>query len=110
MNVEKENAFYDRWQEIRSRGEKNYLFKQTAKLWFILLIIFMISNFLIYSLDVTLEEITNKLFKNIFITFIIALVIVANIWRRNERRYEKIKQRKDNNAELAVNKMRNQVY
>ncbi len=106
----KESLFLEKWQEVRKVGEKRYIWTQTLKWWFLLLVIFMIGNFLFYSLDFTWEEISNKLFKNIFITFIIALVYVVNVWRSKEKKYQAIKKKKTANAELQTNIMRQQRY
>jgi len=101
-----ERKFIDDWQIIQKKGQFSFILKKVLTLGLLLLIILVVKDFIVHSLEVTVEELINKVFKNVFIAIIISVIYGAIVWVKNEKRYEKFKNKESGQQELKTRTMR----
>ncbi len=92
MTVDEE--FLEKWEERRKKGKKNYFLKGTAVGTVIILILLILKDFAVHQLVFSVAELGNLVFKNIFISAILAGFAAIQSWEWQERKYKKMKGKK----------------
>ncbi len=104
-----ERVFMDDWQLIRKQGREKYVFKKAILLGLLILIILVLKDFYVHSLDFTFTEVINKSFKNVFISYIIAVIYFLIKWNFNENKYQKLVIKAENKSNLKVQNMKDRM-
>ncbi len=103
-------VFLDDWHFIRQKGRERYLTRTTLKFFVVFLILLVVFNFLIHSLDFTLETLVNQIFKNFVIALLPAAAIAYYKWVTNEKKYERLKSKEQARSELLTHSMRDSQF
>jgi len=86
-----DEKFLVKWENRRKQGKKNYFLKGTAVGTIIILILLILKDFAVHDLIFTWNEIGNLIFKNIFISAILAGFAAIQSWEWQERKYKNMK-------------------
>lgn len=89
-----DEQFLEKWEERRKQGKKNYFLKGTAVGTVIILILLILKDFAVHQIVFSLSELGNLIFKNIFISAIIAGFAAIQSWEWQERKYRNMKGKK----------------
>jgi len=89
-----DEKFVKKWEKRREKGKKNYFLKGTAVGTIIILILLILKDFAVHDLVFTWSEIGNLIFKNIFISAILAGFASVQSWEWQERKYKSMKGKK----------------
>ena len=92
MTVDEE--FLEKWEERRKQGKKSYFLKGTAVGTVIILILLILKDFAVHQIVFSISELVNLIFKNIFISVIIAGFAAIQSWEWQERKYKNMKGKK----------------
>ena len=86
-----DEQFLEKWEERRKEGKKIYFLKGTAVGTVIILIL---KDFAVHQIVFSISELVNLIFKNIFISVIIAGFAAIQSWEWQERKYKNMKGKK----------------
>lgn len=83
--------FIKKWKKKRKFGRNNYILKGTVVGTLIILILLIMKDFYVHPIPFNLEELGNLIFKNIFISVILAAFAALQSWNWQDKKYENIK-------------------
>ncbi len=89
-----DEKFLEKWEERRKKGKKNYFLKGTAVGTVIILILLILKDFAVHPIVFSVAELGNLIFKNIFISAILAGFAAIQSWEWQERKYKNMKGKK----------------
>ncbi len=89
--MNKDKVFIQKWEEKRKSGKKNYFLKNTAIGTFLILILLILKDFAVHQIVFSISELGNLVFKNIFISAILAGFASIQAWDWQERKYRKLR-------------------
>ena len=89
-----DEQFLEKWEERRKEGKKIYFLKGTAVGTVIILILLILKDFALHQLVFSMPELGNLIFKNIFISAILAGFAAIQSWEWQEKKYKNMKGKK----------------
>ncbi|MFO7887365.1 MAG: hypothetical protein R6U59_03525 [Eubacteriales bacterium] len=89
-----DEKFLEKWEERRKKGKKSYFLKGTAVGTIIILILLILKDFAVHQIVFSVAELGNLIFKNIFISAILAGFAAIQSWEWQERKYKNMKGKK----------------
>jgi hypothetical protein len=92
--VNENKDFIKKWESRRKFGRNNYIIKGTVVGALIILILLVMKDFYVHPIPFNLKELGNLIFKNIFISIILAAFASLQSWNWQDRKYENIKKEK----------------
>lgn len=88
--VDKNKDFVKKWELKRKSGRNNYILKGTVIGTLIILVLLIMKDFYVHPITFSLKELGNLIFKNIFISLILAAFASLQSWNWQDRKYENI--------------------
>lgn len=89
--MSKDKDFIQKWEKRRKSGKKIYFLKNTTIGTIIILILLILKDFALHPIVFSVSELENLIFKNIFISAILAGFASIQAWEWQERKYKKLR-------------------
>jgi len=89
-----DEQFLKKWEERRKQSKKTYFLKGTAVGTVIILILLILKDFAVHQIVFSVPELGNLIFKNIFISAILAGFAAIQSWEWQEKKYRNMKGKK----------------
>ncbi len=86
----KKNNFTEEWKQVRKNGADKFVIKVAFKAFPIILMLLVVKDFVVHNETLSVSNLADFVFKNMFIGFIISVILVMIQWNWNEKKYKKL--------------------